>query len=163
MQQHGNVLAYYRETDFMSHMYRCEFYYRDQLFNHVEKFIMYGKAMAFQDEATAQKILETNSPYECKRFGKEVQGFDRTVWETRWAAKIVYVGNREKYRQNRGLGDMLKQTDPLILAEGSWNKFWGTGFAKDDPRIGEVHKWPGANLAGNTLMQVRRELIAGLY
>lgn len=163
MQQHGNVLAYYRETDFMSHMYRCEFYHRGIRFNHVEKFIMYGKAMAFADQALADKILDTNSPYECKALGKTVAGFDQQTWEEVWAPKIAYVGNREKYQQNQGLADLLKQTDPLILAEGSWNKVWAAGFAKDDPRIGEVNLWPGKNLAGNTLMRIRKELLSGLY
>jgi ribA/ribD-fused uncharacterized protein len=163
MQQHGNVLAYYRETDFMSHMYRCEFYYRDILFNHVEKFIMYGKAMAFHDSDTAQKIIDNDSPYECKTLGKAVKGFDQGIWQSQWAPRVAYVGNREKYRQNPNLADLLKQTEALILAEGSWNKVWGAGFAKDDPRIGEVHLWPGANLAGNTLMRVRKELLTGLY
>lgn len=162
MQQHGNVLAYYRETDFMSHMYQCDFWHRNILFNHVEKFIMYGKAMSCNDEETAQRILNTNSPYECKNLGRTVRGFDPEVWQQQWAGKVALAGNREKYRQNPALARLMVQTDPLILAEGSWNKVWGAGFAKDDPRIGQVALWPGQNLAGNTLMQVRRELIAGL-
>jgi ribA/ribD-fused uncharacterized protein len=158
MQQHGNVLAYYRETDFMSHMYRCEFWHRDILFRHVEGFIMYGKAMTFQDNETAQRILNTDSPYECKNLGKGVKGFSQEIWH-QWSGKIALIGNREKYRQNRSLGQMLVQTDPFILAEGSWNRIWGAGYAKEDPRIGEPASWPGQNQAGNCLMQVRRELI----
>lgn len=160
MQQHGNVLAYYRETDFMSHMYRCEFWHRNILFNHVEKFIMYGKAMACHDEATAQRIINTDSPYECKNLGKTIVGFDQEVWD-QWSAKVALAGNREKYRQNPALARLLIQTDPLILAEGSWNRTWGAGFAKDDPRIGQIQLWPGKNQAGNGLMQVRRELMTG--
>ncbi len=160
MEQHGNVLAYYRETDFMSHMYRAGFWYRDLFFEHVEKFIMFSKAKAFLDEDTAQQILLTDNPYTCKGLGKNTKGFVQATWDG-WSPKVALVGNREKYRQNPPLAQLLVQTHPFILAEGSYNRRWGAGFAKEDPRIGDSANWPGKNIAGTSLMQVRQELMNG--
>jgi ribA/ribD-fused uncharacterized protein len=160
MNQHGSVLAYLGHTDFPSHMYRSEFWYRDVFFDSVEKFIMFGKAKLFNDEATAQAILNASNGYQCKEIGKGVMGFNQQVWDE-WSPKIALVGNREKYKQNPGLAQLLIQTHPLVLAEGSWNKRWGAGFAKDDPRIGNPAQWTGENLGGNTVMVVRTELMNG--
>jgi ribA/ribD-fused uncharacterized protein len=159
MQRHGDVLAYYGETEIMSHMYRCEFWHRDILFNHVEKFMMYGKAMLFNDVAKAQEILNSDSPYDCKKLGREVAGFDDAIWK-QWDNQIVLRGNREKYTQNPGLAQFLVSTGDLILAEGSFDKNWGTGLAKEDPRNADQQQWPGQNRAGIIQMQVRQELIA---
>jgi ribA/ribD-fused uncharacterized protein len=160
MQRHGDVLAYYTQSDFMSHMYWAGFWHRNLYFAHVEKFIMYGKAMAFNDVELADRILQTDSPYQCKELGKQTKGFTQEVWD-QWSGKIALVGNREKYRQNPELREMLMETHPLILAEASFNRVWGSGFAKEDPRNGTPALWPGRNQAGNTLMQVRQEAIAG--
>jgi ribA/ribD-fused uncharacterized protein len=160
MQQHGSVLAYLSHTDFPSHMYSSGFYFRDLYFDSVEKFIMFSKAKLFHDEGSAQLILNAENGYQCKELGKNVVGFNQAVWDE-WSPKVALVGNREKYKQNPGLAQLLVQTSPLILAEGSWNKRWGAGYAKDDPRIGNVAQWPGQNLGGNTVMVVRTELMNG--
>jgi ribA/ribD-fused uncharacterized protein len=160
MQQHGHVLAYFGHLDFPSHMHAAGFWYRDLFFEHVEKFIMFGKAKTFQDEATAQRIMQTENPYQCKQIGKEVLGFNQVEWNE-WRGRFALIGNREKYRQNPQLAQLLIQTHPFILAEATWNKDWGAGFAKDDARIGNVQGWTGANLGGNTVMRVREELMRG--
>jgi ribA/ribD-fused uncharacterized protein len=157
MQRHGNVLAYYGETELMSHLYRCEFWHRDILFNHVEKFMMYGKAMLFNDQAKAQEILNTDNPYDCKQLGRQVAGFDQAQWD-KWAYQIVLTGNREKYRQNPGAAKFLIETAPFILAEGSYDRTWGVGLSKDDTRIAVQANWTGENRAGTIQMQVRDEL-----
>lgn len=160
MNQHGQVLAYLGHTDFPSHMYRSEFVYRDLFFDSVEKFIMFSKAKLFNDEETALKILNATTGYRCKELGKTVVGFDQETWN-QWSPKVALVGNREKFRQNPGLAQLLIQTHPLVLAEGSWERRWGAGFAKDDPRIGNPANWTGQNLGGSTVMVVRSELMNG--
>lgn len=160
MQQHGNVLAYFNHTDFPSHMHPGGFWYRELFFEHVEKFIMFSKAKTFHDEETAQEVLLTENPYQCKAIGKKTKGFRQDVWD-QWSSRIALVGNREKYRQNPPLAQLLVQSHPFILAEASWNKKWGAGYAKDDPRIGQQQLWTGANLAGSIVMQVRDELMSG--
>lgn len=160
MQQHGNVLAYFNHTDFPSHMYPAGFWYRGIFFEQVEKFIMFSKAKTFNDEESAQEILLTDNPYLCKSIGKKTRGFRQDVWD-QWSSKIALVGNREKYRQNPPLATLLVQSHPFVLAEASWNRKWGAGFAKGDARIGDTSLWTGQNLGGNTVMQVRTELMNG--
>ena len=51
----------------------------------------------------------------------------------------------------------LKDTKKFI-AEGTRNEFWGIGLAKNNQDCFNRMKWTGKNMAGETLMQVRKEL-----
>ena len=67
---------------------------------------MYGKAMLFGDQATAQKILEAKEPREQKALGRAVQNFDTAVWQEN-AKKIVYKANFAKFSQNPEIKKIL--------------------------------------------------------
>ena len=41
---------------------------------------MYKKAEFFSDKAIMVKIMETNSPMEMKRLGKQVKGYNESDW-----------------------------------------------------------------------------------
>ena len=45
-----------------------------------EQVYMYKKAEFFNDKAIMVKIMETNSPMEMKRLGKQVKGYNESDW-----------------------------------------------------------------------------------
>ncbi|SAK83422.1 Swarming motility protein YbiA [Caballeronia arationis] len=161
MKQHGQYLAFFHDSDILSHWHRCEFTYMSLTFNHVEKFMMYAKANMFKDIETRDRILKTDTPMACKKLGRQVKGFDPAVWD-KYKYRIILVGNREKYKQNPGLGRFLLDTDPNILVEGNpYDRIYGVGLHKDDPAIGDPANWRGENLCGRAIMEVREELKEG--
>jgi ribA/ribD-fused uncharacterized protein len=87
-----------------------------------------------------------------------VRGFD----EQRWAQQrfeVVVTGNLAKFSQHRDLRQFLLGTGGQVLAEASpRDRVWGIGLAADDPRAASPRTWPGLNLLGFALMEVRREL-----
>jgi predicted NAD-dependent protein-ADP-ribosyltransferase YbiA (DUF1768 family) len=82
-------------------------------------------------------------------------GYDDLVWN---AAKfdIVKLGNIHKFNQQKALLDFLLGTASRVLVEASpLDKIWGAGIAKDSPLIDKPYAWPGTNLLGFALMEVR--------
>lgn len=155
MRRIGNVVAYYSWRDYPSHHFHCRFEYRDIWFTSVEQFMMYSKAKLFGDEEVAKKILETDNCQAQKMLGRDVQGFVEAVWKAK-RNSIVFVANREKYRQNPNLLSLLLLTGDAILVEASErDRLWGAGLHENDDRIADPTKWRGLNLHGQIQMGVR--------
>ena len=68
-------------------------------FNCAEQFMMYNKAMMFNDIESADAIMKATQPWEQKAIGRQVKNFDDAVW-MRDAVGIVYYGDRKSTRLN---------------------------------------------------------------
>lgn len=120
--------------------------------------MMYCKAKLFKDEVSAEKILKTPSPKQQKALGRNVANYVDALWVEK-REQYVKAGCLAKFSQNVQLYDFLLQTNDTILVEASkYDAIWGAGIDAMDPRINDPSKWPGLNLLGKVLMQVRKEL-----
>jgi len=127
-------------------------------FANCEQYMMFEKAMLFDDEDTAKEIMKTNDPKKIKALGRQVKNFNENIW-TKNREKIVYTGNLHKFSQNPELLIYLLKTGKAILVEASpYDKIWGVGIAENDPEIYNIKSWRGLNLLGKILMQVRTAL-----
>lgn len=155
MRRIGNIAAFFGAADVFSNWHPCCFTYHEVAFNSVEQFMMYAKALLFDDHATAAAILASASPREQKRLGRSVRGFDDARW-VQVRESIIFVGCREKFRQNEAFLTALRATGTSILVEASpYDRIWGVGLGEHDPRIADPSAWQGLNLLGKALMRVR--------
>jgi ribA/ribD-fused uncharacterized protein len=128
-------------------------------FSHAEQFMMYSKAVVFGDAETAEKILRTVVPREQKAFGREVRGFDESIWHL-FREGIVFQGSYAKYSQNPDLRELLLATRGTTLVEASpHDRVWGIGLGEEDPRARDRSQWLGLNLLGEALTRVREVLL----
>lgn len=126
-----------------------------------EQYMMWSKAMLFGDTEVADKIMESISPREIKALGRQVKNFDQAVWDQH-KERIVYDANYAKFTQNRKLKKALIDTEGKLIVEASpYDRIWGVGLYESDDRILDTCKWPGKNLLGNAIMQVRYDLKNG--
>lgn len=123
-----------------------------------EHWMMAKKAELFNDQEILEKILETDSPAEAKKLGREVRNYDDKIWlENRY--QIVKEGNFHKFSQNKALKEFLINTKDRVLVETSpVDPIWGIGMAGDHKDVLNPEKWKGLNLLGFALMEVRDEL-----
>jgi ribA/ribD-fused uncharacterized protein len=129
-----------------------------QTFATAEHWMMWNKAVLFNDFEAAAKILTASHPNEAKTFGREVTGFDAAIWEAQ-RFQIVVAGNVAKFGQHQRLKDFLLGTGDRVLVEASpVDQIWGIGLAADDARALDPAQWRGLNLLGFALMQARAAL-----
>jgi ribA/ribD-fused uncharacterized protein len=123
-----------------------------------EHFMMHRKARLFGDEQIAARILAAPHPGAAKTLGRQVGGFDDAVWNAH-RYDIVVAGNTEKFGQHPELCDYLVGSRGRVLVEASpLDRVWGIGLAEDDERANRPSQWPGLNLLGFALMDVRAAL-----
>lgn len=79
-----------------SQWYMSSFHLNGNRFNCAEQAMMYGKAMLFQDQEIAAKILAATHPREQKKLGRQVANFSTKKWEAH-CKQIVYEANRAKF------------------------------------------------------------------
>ena len=145
------------QNGYLSNWYRSAFTVDEITFSSMEQYMMYEKAILFEDHITAEKILETDDVAEIKALGRIVRNFDDEVWEKK-REEIVYRGVSEKFRQNRQLAEKLEKTGEEIIAECAVkDRIWGIGLSMKDEARFDIEKWRGKNLLGKLLMQVRTD------
>ncbi|RRS00899.1 NADAR family protein [Glycomyces terrestris] len=125
-----------------------------------EHYMMWSKAMLFEDELAAAAILADDDPARARAIGRTVTDFDLSVWE-RHRFPIVVRGSIAKFSQRGELRNFLLSTGDRVLVEASPDdSVWGIGLAADDPLAADPRTWQGQNLLGFALMTARRHLLA---
>lgn len=163
VKQGGHVLVFYGhvqreetvDTSCLSQWFPCSFVVEGNNYTAAEQYMMAEKARLFGDEEIRRQILREADPRACKRLGRQVQKFDKDVWDTR-CGEIAAKGNVAKFSQNPELKSFLLSTGDAILAEGApRDKIWGIGMGKNNPLARDPAQWRGRNLLGFALMEVR--------
>ena len=146
------------ENGYLSNWYKSEFYKDNIKFTSVEQYMMYRKAVVFNDKKIAAEILESDDVAVIKALGRKVSGYNETYWNGIRQIE-VYRGLLEKFRQNEDLKKRLKETGDAVLAECAVSdRVWGIGISMYDKDRFDIEKWKGRNLLGYALMKVREEL-----
>ena len=143
------------ENGYLSNWYSSQFIINDIIFSSMEQFMMCQKAICFEDNDIAQKILKTENVAYIKELGRLISNYNENYWNG-IRQIIVFEGLMAKFSQNESLKRQLQETEHCILAECAVkDKIWGIGLSMGDPDRLEMSKWKGQNLLGYTLMMVR--------
>ena len=156
-----NVICFHNpdeENGFLSNWYSSHFLVNDNKFSSMEQYMMYKKAVTFNDEKIANEILSITDVAEIKRLGRMVSGYNDGIWNG-LRQIIIYEGLIEKFIQNDTLREKLLETQDAILAECAVKDcIWGIGLSMRDDNRFEMSKWRGQNLLGYSLMMVREKI-----
>lgn len=144
---------------------------RERCANYFPSYMMYHKALLFNDQAVAAQVLAAGHPRNAKALGRQVQNFSDETWKKHRTA-IVRQGNLLKFtaavtekgfRKGTGnnaplidgsLREMLLSTGTREIVEASpSDKIWGIGCKAADAERRRAY-W-GLNLLGKALMEVR--------
>lgn len=155
----NNIITFWKpytnDTGKLCQWYKSDFIEDGVKFNCCEHYMMYKKAMLFGDSEIASEILKETDPSKMKAYGRRIKNFDNAIWDEH-KFDIVYTGNLLKFTQNHKLKAYLLSTNGSILAEASpYDTVWGIGLSDDSLNVNYPDLWPGQNLLGCALMQVR--------
>ena len=117
----------------------------------------YHKAVQCDDRIAQRRILETDDPTMLRSISSGLHGNAQAWRGTRQI--IAYNGLMAKFSQNDKIRNQLLETGCATLAECRADDIvWSTGLSIDDERRFYTENWPGSNLMGFSLMQVRSAL-----
>lgn len=127
-------------------------------YNCCEQYMMHQKALLFGDYEIAEKVMETKSPKAQKELGRQVKGFNKSIWDAA-CIRIVYKGNYAKFSQDEELKTELLATADRILVEASpFDNIWGIGMGENEKGIEDPRNWKGLNLLGWSITLVKKQL-----
>ncbi len=120
-----------------------------------EQYMMAEKARLFGDSEIERQILQSDSPRQQQKLGKQVSGFNEDEWVSQ-RRNIVFRGNVAKFTQDTLLKTLLLETGDRRMVEASpIDRIWGIGFSADNPMAYSPGRWAGLNLLGIILEDVR--------
>lgn len=126
-------------------------------FNCCEQYMMYHKALLFNDSEIKEKILKSTNPKEQKALGRSVKGFNYEVWEKK-ATEVIYRGNYLKFSKEPLLTLLLNTRGKILVEASPFDIIYGVGIRKDNPAINNYKNWNGKNKLGFILTDLRIEL-----
>uniref|UniRef100_A0A6G6AD51 DUF1768 domain-containing protein n=1 Tax=Borely moumouvirus TaxID=2712067 RepID=A0A6G6AD51_9VIRU len=122
-----------------------------------EQYMMAQKALLFEDFDIYEEIMKETNPAKIKIFGRKIKNFDENIWND-YKYDIVLSGNRLKFEQNPDLLKKLLQTGNKLLVEASpYDYIWGIGLSAQKASKIPKKEWPGQNLLGKVLTQIKIE------
>ncbi len=152
-EQDDKLLFFTKESVF-SNFHPAPFKMGLENYDHSEQYYQCKKAEHFQKDDIAHKIRSESDPLRCKKLGDSIR-CDWQKWQQE-APEVMYKGVFEKFKQNPSMKDILLNTGTKTLAEGSRDRFWGTGIPIHYKNA--FQGWTGNNNLGNILMRVRNDL-----
>lgn len=146
------------ENGYLSNWYLSNFTINNITFTSMEQYMMYEKAICFNDYKVAEEILNTKDVRKIKELGRLVKNYNDHIWNG-VRQIIIYKGLLAKYSQNEELKEKLLNTEDAILVECAVNdRIWAVGLSMKDPNRFDINKWNGQNLLGYATMLVRKDL-----
>lgn len=147
---------FWNSDSYFSNWYKCKFTVNGITFNCAEQYMMYQKAILFDDKHIARRILNEVSPAEQKRLGREIKKFDHFIWNN-VKKDIVKKGLYQKFAQNPKLKDYLLKHKGYIMVEASpYDRIWGIGYQENNA-LDNINNW-GENLLGKILTELSQEI-----
>ena len=149
---------FWKDTSPLSQWFKIKFKDKKNIsYNCAEQYMMYQKAILFNDIETAEQILKEKHPAQQKQLGRKIKNFDETIW-TNNCRKIVFWGNYFKFTQHIKLRKLLLSTIGTIVEASPVDKIWGIGLDETDERIFNRETWQGENRLGEILTDLKNML-----
>jgi len=165
MSVNQNIIYFWRQTEvpYGSFSNWSQHSYIDDDMNNIitsETGLMFEKLKLFDPTnfKLKNKILETNNPSVIKKLGRQVKNFNQEIWDDKKYQIMVNV-LKYKFLQNQDLKSLLLSTGNSLIVEASpYDDIWGIGLNEVTAKKIKIEDWPGENLLGKALMEVRELL-----
>ena len=133
-----NIILFYGRRPIFSNFYISPFKIGKLKFNCTEQYFQYKKAMFFEDQKSAGKIMKTKSPAQQKQLGRRVRGYDELRW-MQVRMQTMEAGCLAKFMQNWVERQKLLDTGDSRMAECSpTDKIWAIGLGQRTLKTGLV-------------------------
>ena len=150
----NSIIGFFGELSLFSNFHLCNFTLNNIPFHSSEQFIQYQKAKFCGDTDIPRKILNSETPLDCKLLSREIYNFDLRSWVP-MIKETCEPSLTAKFLQNPNLLNILMSTSSQDIVECSFDAVWGNGLSLRDSNCLSKEHWKGQNLLGELLMSVR--------
>lgn len=155
VKQDSKAYVFWGRHAVMSNFSPSKFKLENIVFTCAEQYLWFKAAEMFNDEDSANKILESKDPAEQKGLSRNIKNFDVSVWDGA-KEKIIEKALRAKFGQNEHLNEKLQATRGKSIGEATRrDTVWGIGMNLGHKDVLDCSKWSGNNLLGKVLTRVR--------
>jgi ribA/ribD-fused uncharacterized protein len=151
--ERNDCFAFFGELCPLSNFHPAPIVHGETKYANVEQMYQHLKAENANDQIAAKKIMEAQTPAECKAMG------DRVPESNTWASEKEVIMKHAiflKFSQNPKLKDFLMKIKSNAIAEASPSDlYWGTGVAFNRAEATIQNKWRGKNNLGKLLQELR--------
>ena len=140
---------FWKSSSPFSNFFKCSFVdLNGVVYSSTEQYVMYKKAILFNDDISAKLILNSNNPRFAKDQGRKVTNFNQKTWVNN-RELIMFQGNILKFTQNDKLKKIMLNVNNRKFVEASpYDKIWGVGMSTNNKLINDPKNWKGLNLLG---------------
>lgn len=158
----SEAVVFFTKHSPLSNHHQSPFVLDGREFGCVEQYLAVCKANMAQNPILAERAMETTDPASHKVILNTLRKDVQKQWAEQ-APEILLPAIRAKFHQNEKLMNFLIETYPLAIGEASRDSMWGVGLQLEHEEVLNTSKWEQhGNLLGNTLAQVRAELMDSL-
>lgn len=147
----GNGIGFAGESAYLSNFYPCSVV-MGKNFCSSEQAFQYTKSIICEREDASPYFLQVEDPSVIKGMGSKI--FTTAEWEEK-KADVMKCVLLSKFGQNLDLKAKLMATGTTPLYECTQSKYWGTGWLIDAPGWLKSSNFPGKNVLGKLLMEIR--------
>lgn len=126
-------------------------------FKSVEHAYQWKKALDIGAKTMADKIKNAQHAGVAKQLSKDLPKEQVDQWAETKSEEIMTALIRHKSRQVPAFKAALLDTNPVI-AEATYDKVWGTGLSPEHTKCTKPEYWPGGNLLGAIMQEIRQEI-----
>ena len=154
-----DILAFKSFQHPFSNHFPCQLEVYDKQFKSVEHAFFWRMSTELGKQDLAKKIQESEHAGHAKRLSKKIADDEtRLKWEMENNTVMMDL-IKAKSEQCKQFRDALIESKDKILAEATPSKYWATGLSPYITQNCSPSYWPGQNLLGVLLMDLRRDLL----
>jgi ribA/ribD-fused uncharacterized protein len=103
------VVVFASKYAVLSNLYQCNIRVEGKNYNSTEQYIQYCKAVLFNDQMSAQKIMQETETFKIMQLGKKIRQFNKKTWQDR-VHNIMRDANLAKFQQHENAKEVLLVT-----------------------------------------------------
>ena len=136
-------------------MYPCSVNYENRNFSSSEHAYQWEKAIGVGDFDAECQIIEAQDGYAAKKISNSLDKDLVDLWRRSHAVTIMKRIVQAKFDSVEEFRKEMIDSAGMYLIEATTDTYWGVGFLRDVAAYCRPQYWPGENVMGRILMEIR--------
>ena len=153
----GEYVAFYGRFSPLSNFHPASFDIHGIVYSCVEQYYQAQRALFAKRRDIAQMVLLAKDPVTMKNLGDQLKAFNGE-WYSHHTVQAMRSALCAKFSKPYFKQFLFRTEQRTIIEANKYDQFWSCGLSSGDPKIKDTTKWPGENILGKLLMEIRSNI-----